>query len=92
MQFRIWEGCKEVAEGFPCDHIPVSLAGIANRGPGVDPGFGYQQRNPRSATATTGCRQVVVAALVCTVCSFPAGVFCRVFIGNADDLEAYFGA
>ena len=33
-------------EGFPYDHIPASLAGMANRGPGVDLGLGYQQRKP----------------------------------------------
>jgi outer membrane protein len=31
-------------EGFPYDRIPVSLAGMANRGTGVDLGIGYQQR------------------------------------------------
>jgi len=29
-------------EGFPYDRIPASLAGMANRGPGVDLGLGYQ--------------------------------------------------
>ena len=33
-------------EGFPYDRIPASLAGMANRGPGVDLGIGYQQRKP----------------------------------------------
>ncbi len=33
-------------EGFPYDRIPASLAGMANRGPGVDLGLGYQQRKP----------------------------------------------
>lgn len=33
-------------EGFPYDHIPASLAGMANRGPGVDIGLAYQQRTP----------------------------------------------
>lgn len=33
-------------EGFPYDRIPASLAGMANRGSGVDLGLGYQQRNP----------------------------------------------
>ena len=31
-------------EGFPYDRIPVTLAGMANRGTGVDLGLGYQQR------------------------------------------------
>lgn len=31
-------------EGFPYDRIPASLAGMANRGPGVDMGIGYRQR------------------------------------------------
>ena len=31
-------------EGFPSDLIPASLAGMATREPGVDVGFGYQQR------------------------------------------------
>ena len=33
-------------EGYPYDRIPASLAGMANRGPGVDLGLGYQQRRP----------------------------------------------
>lgn len=33
-------------EGFPYDRIPASLAGMANRGSGVDLGLGYQQRQP----------------------------------------------
>jgi outer membrane protein len=33
-------------EGFPYDRIPASLAGMANRGPGVDVGLGYQFRQP----------------------------------------------
>ncbi|MDP3512906.1 MAG: MipA/OmpV family protein [Sulfuritalea sp.] len=33
-------------EGYPYDRIPASLAGMANRGPGVDLGLGYQQRKP----------------------------------------------
>jgi outer membrane protein len=33
-------------EGFPYNHIPASLAGMANRGPGVDLGLSYQQRRP----------------------------------------------
>lgn len=30
-------------EGFPYDRLPPSLAGMANRGPGVDLGLGYQR-------------------------------------------------
>ena len=33
-------------EGFPYDRIPASLAGMANRGPGVDLGLAYQYRKP----------------------------------------------
>lgn len=33
-------------EGFPYDRIPKSLAGMANRGSGVDLGIGYQRRAP----------------------------------------------
>jgi outer membrane protein len=33
-------------EGFPYDRIPASLAGMANRGTGVDLGLGYQSRQP----------------------------------------------
>lgn len=33
-------------EGHPYDRIPASLAGMANRGSGVDAGIGYQQYNP----------------------------------------------
>lgn len=33
-------------EGFPYDRIPASLAGMANRGTGVDLGLGYQRRQP----------------------------------------------
>jgi outer membrane protein len=33
-------------EGFPYDRIPASLAGMANRGSGVDLGLGYQYRQP----------------------------------------------
>jgi outer membrane protein len=33
-------------EGFPYDRIPESLAGMANRGPGVDMGLAYQYRKP----------------------------------------------
>ena len=33
-------------EGFPYDRIPASLAGMANRGTGVDLGLGYQYRQP----------------------------------------------
>jgi outer membrane protein len=33
-------------EGYPYDRIPASLAGMANRGPGVDLGLGYQYRQP----------------------------------------------
>ena len=33
-------------EGVPYDHIPASLAGMANRGSGVDLGLGYQFRQP----------------------------------------------
>ena len=33
-------------EGFPYDHIPASLAGMANRGSGVDLGLGNQPRKP----------------------------------------------
>jgi outer membrane protein len=33
-------------EGFPYDRIPTSLAGMANRGSGVDLGLGYSQRQP----------------------------------------------
>jgi outer membrane protein len=33
-------------EGFPYDHIPASLAGMANRGSAVDLGLGYQTRQP----------------------------------------------
>lgn len=33
-------------EGFPYDHIPASLAGMANRGSGVDLGLRYQHRRP----------------------------------------------
>ena len=33
-------------EGFPYDRIPASLAGMANRGPGVDLGVAYQYRKP----------------------------------------------
>ena len=33
-------------EGFPYDRIPASLAGMANRGPGVDLGLSYQHRRP----------------------------------------------
>lgn len=32
-------------EGFPYDRIPASLAGMANRGPGVDIGLGYQRHH-----------------------------------------------
>ncbi|MGH8739019.1 MAG: MipA/OmpV family protein, partial [Burkholderiales bacterium] len=31
-------------EGFPSDRIPVSLAGMADRSPGLDAGAGYQRR------------------------------------------------
>ena len=31
-------------EGFPYNRIPASLAGMAERGPGVDAGVSYQQR------------------------------------------------
>lgn len=31
-------------EGSPYDRVPVSLSGMANRGPGVDLGLGYQRR------------------------------------------------
>lgn len=33
-------------EGFPYDRIPASLAGMGNRGAGVDAGLGYQYRQP----------------------------------------------
>jgi len=33
-------------EGSPYDHVPASLAGMANRGTGVDLGLGYQYRQP----------------------------------------------
>jgi outer membrane protein len=33
-------------EGFPYDRIPASLAGMANRGPGVDLGLGYRYHKP----------------------------------------------
>lgn len=33
-------------EGFPYDRIPASLAGMANRGSGVDLGLGYHYRQP----------------------------------------------
>jgi len=32
-------------EGYPYDRIPVSLAGMAHRSPGLDLGLAYQQRN-----------------------------------------------
>ena len=32
-------------EGFPYDHIPASLAGMAERGPGIDVGISYQHRS-----------------------------------------------
>ena len=31
-------------EGFPSDRIPTSLAGMAERGPGMDAGVGYERR------------------------------------------------
>ena len=31
-------------EGFPSDRIPSSLAGMADRGPGLDAGVGYERR------------------------------------------------
>ena len=33
-------------EGHPYDRIPVVLSGMANRGPGIDIGLGYQNRKP----------------------------------------------
>jgi outer membrane protein len=33
-------------EGFPYDRMPASLAGMANRSPGLDLGIGYQYRRP----------------------------------------------
>lgn len=33
-------------EGFPYDQIPASLAGMADRAPGLDLGLGYQYRKP----------------------------------------------
>jgi len=33
-------------EGFPYDRIPVSLAGMAERGHGLDMGIAYQRRGP----------------------------------------------
>lgn len=32
-------------EGFPYDHVPASLAGMAERGPGIDAGASYQHRS-----------------------------------------------
>jgi len=43
-RFDVFAGYR--FEGFPYDHIPASLAGMANRGTGVDLGIGYQQRKP----------------------------------------------
>ena len=31
-------------EGFPSDRIPSSLTGMADRGPGMDAGVGYERR------------------------------------------------
>ena len=33
-------------EGYPYNHIPASLTGMANRGPGIDLGLGFQHRRP----------------------------------------------
>ncbi|MDD5249545.1 MAG: MipA/OmpV family protein [Rhodocyclaceae bacterium] len=33
-------------EGFPYDRVPASLAGMTNRGTGVDLGLGYQRQRP----------------------------------------------
>ena len=32
-------------EGFPYDHIPASLSGMAERGPGIDAGISYQHHS-----------------------------------------------
>lgn len=43
-RFNVFLGYR--FEGFPYDRVPVSLAGMENRGPGVDLGIDYQYRRP----------------------------------------------